>query len=91
MIKYAEDIVKEIDERGAIKIPDNCVTGKDRCDCETMNKVVIRSEVIGYGRSMCVSLDFINKAITTWYDHSCDNGTLKKLDIKFCPLCGRLL
>lgn len=29
MIKYAEDIVKEIDERGTIKIPDNCVTGEE--------------------------------------------------------------
>lgn len=29
MIKYAEDIVKEIDERGTIKIQDDCVTGEE--------------------------------------------------------------
>lgn len=29
MIKYAEDIVKEINERSTVKNPDNCVTGEE--------------------------------------------------------------
>ena len=29
MIKYVEDIIKEIDERGAIKIANNCATGDE--------------------------------------------------------------
>lgn len=60
----------------------------DRCDCKTKDKICIRSIIIGYGRVINVTLDFKKKAITTWYDHSCDCGTSKSLDIKFCPLCG---
>jgi len=62
-----------------------------RCDCETMDKILIRYEVIGYGRSLNVRLDFKSKAITTYYAHSCDNGTNKNLKIKYCPLCGKKL
>jgi len=62
-----------------------------RCDCETMDNICVRSVVIGYGRSMNVNLNFKKKAITTWYDHACDSGSSKNLDIKYCPLCGRKL
>ncbi len=40
-IKFAEDIIKEMDARGTIKIPDNCVAGDDfeRWLCEERNKM----------------------------------------------------
>lgn len=63
----------------------------NRCDCLTRPKIKIRDAVIGYGRSLNVSLDFKNKQISTWYDHAYDSGTSKNLPIKFCPLCGREL
>lgn len=28
-IKYANEIVKEIEERGQIQVPDNCITGEE--------------------------------------------------------------
>lgn len=62
-----------------------------RCDCQTRKRIWIRSEVIGYGRSFCVSLDFEDKEIYTWYDHRCDSGSAESLPIKYCPLCGRKL
>lgn len=62
-----------------------------RCDCKTMDKITIRDATIGYGRSLAVVLNFDKKKITTWYDHRCDSGTTKNLDIRYCPLCGRKL
>lgn len=78
------DILELADNPEWVKVEEDT-----RCDCETIDRIVIRNEVIGYGRSLCVSLDFKHKAIKTWYDHSCDSGTSEKLDIRFCPLCGK--
>ena len=40
-IKFAKDIVKEIEARGSIKVPDNCVTGEtfEKWLCEEKNKM----------------------------------------------------
>lgn len=63
----------------------------NRCDCLTRTNIQIRYVILGYGRSIKVSLNFKKKQIFTWYDHACDCGTSENLPIKFCPLCGREL
>ena len=63
----------------------------DRCDCLTMDKIEIRRVIMGYGRTVSVSLNFRRKKIVTWYDYKCDEGTEENLPISFCPLCGRNL
>lgn len=62
-----------------------------RCDCETKGRIEIRRNIIGYGRSLAVILDFNNTKIYTWYDRGCDTGSEVSLPIKYCPLCGRKL
>lgn len=63
----------------------------EKCYCKTTDYLTIRREVIGYGRSLVVGIDFKKKAITTYYDYDCDSGTSKNLNIEYCPLCGEKL
>ena len=63
----------------------------ERCDCETRDRIEIRYEVIGYGRTVSAYLNFKKQAITTWYSDACDSGTSENLSINYCPLCGRKL
>lgn len=63
----------------------------NRCDCKTKDYINIRNEVIGYGKSLIIGLDFEDKEIYTWYDYACDRGTKRCFPIKFCPLCGERL
>lgn len=58
------------------------------CYCKTNNYFTIRRDVIGYGRSLVVGIDFKKKIISTQYDYACDCGTSKNLNIEYCPLCG---
>lgn len=90
-IRYAEemnfiDILELANNPEWVKVEEDT-----RCYCETMNEITIRNDVIGYGRSLSVVLNFGLEKITTWYDRSCDSGTAKNLDIRYCPLCGRKL
>lgn len=63
----------------------------EKCYCKTTDYLTIRREVIGYGRSLVVGIDFKKKAITTYYSYACDSGTSKNLNIEYCPLCGEKL
>ena len=60
----------------------------EKCYCKTNDYLTIRRDVIGYGRSLVVGIDFKKKAITTYYAYACDSGTSKNLNIEYCPLCG---
>lgn len=63
----------------------------EKCYCKTTDYLTIRREVIGYGRSLVVGIDFKKKAITTYYAYACDSGMSKNLNIEYCPLCGEKL
>lgn len=63
----------------------------EKCYCKTTDYLTIRRDVIGYGRSLVVGIDFKKKAITTYYAYACDSGTSKNLNIEYCPLCGEKL
>lgn len=60
----------------------------EKCYCKTNDYLTIRRDVIGYGRSLVVGIDFKKKIISTRYDYACDYGTSKNLNIEYCPLCG---
>lgn len=64
---------------------------KNKCRCETDSYMEIVSNVIGYERSLYVTLNFEAKNIKVHYDHTCDRGTYRTLNINFCPLCGKKL
>jgi hypothetical protein len=62
-----------------------------RCDCETKEYLQFFSEEVGNDRSASSYIDFEEKIISTHYDYACDQGHDHKVQIKFCPFCGREL
>ena len=65
------------------------VEKKEVCLCEVYNKKIIKSSVIGYGRTLDVYVDFKNKKVVCNYSYACDCDEKKELEIKYCPLCGK--
>ena len=61
------------------------------CPCMHDRYTDVMRRVIGYGRTLHVYIDFMDKSITTHYDYACDSGTDYTLPISFCPLCGKKL
>ena len=62
-----------------------------RCDCKTRETILLRREIIAYGRSTSSYISFKDKCIAFYYDKHCDQGELVKLPIEYCPLCGEKL
>lgn len=42
----------------------------EKCYCKTNDYLTIRRDVIGYGRSLVVGIDFKKKIISTRYDYA---------------------
>lgn len=56
-IKYADDIIKEIEERGQIQVPEGCVTGEEFEKWLRENKVDFTKEEIEYCKDILNELD----------------------------------
>lgn len=68
-----------------------CEKRDAECPCMHDRYISTARRVTGYGRTLHVYIDFMDKSITTHYDYACDSGHDYSFPISFCPLCGRKL
>lgn len=62
-----------------------------KCSCETKEHIQIGYRIIGYGRSTQTVIDLENAEIKHYYSYACDQDTVDKMKILFCPFCGKKL